>query len=72
MVGHPARRRQLHHGHGGTRVFHETHVQRGYTAPEIETALADAGFNVLGFYDAFSTRQPTARTDRYHVIARAE
>jgi ubiquinone/menaquinone biosynthesis C-methylase UbiE len=59
------------HEQDGMRVLHETHVQRGYTAEEIRAALGDAGFEVLGFFDAFSTQPPNFRTDRYHVIARA-
>jgi SAM-dependent methyltransferase len=59
------------HDDGGTRVFHETHVQRGYTVAEIRGALHDEGFEVLGFFDAFSTKLPTEKTDRYHVIVRA-
>lgn len=54
----------------GTRVLHETHVQRGYTIEEIRGGLRDAGFEVLGFFDAFTTHSPNFRTDRYHVIAR--
>jgi ubiquinone/menaquinone biosynthesis C-methylase UbiE len=54
-----------------TRVFYETHVQRGYAVHEIQDALTQAGFELLGFYDAFTTRPPTFRSDRYHVIARA-
>jgi len=61
----------ISHEIAGTRVLHETHVQRGYTVPEITGALSEAGFELLGFYDAFTTRSPNFRTDRYHVIARA-
>lgn len=57
------------HGPGGTRIFHETHVQRGYTQDEIVSLLREAGFEVLAVFDAFTTRVPTARTDRYHVAA---
>jgi SAM-dependent methyltransferase len=59
------------HGREGTRVLHETHVQRGYTIEEIRGALRDGGFEVLGFYDAFTTHSPNFRSDRYHVIAQA-
>lgn len=55
----------------GTRVLHETHVQRGYTIEEIRGTLKESGFEVLGFYDAFTTHSPNFRSDRYHVIARA-
>jgi ubiquinone/menaquinone biosynthesis C-methylase UbiE len=55
----------------GTRVFQETHAQRGYTQREIEESLENAGFEVLALYDAFTLRAPTEKTDRYHAIARA-
>ena len=48
----------------------ETHVQRGYTLPEITGGLRNAGFEVLAVYDAFTTHSPTAKSDRYHVAAR--
>ena len=54
----------------GTRLFHETHVQRGYSLPELTEGLEAAGFAVLAVYDAFTTRPTTARTDRYHLIAK--
>jgi SAM-dependent methyltransferase len=56
-------------GPEGTRVFHETHVQRGYTQTEILAALEAAGLDLLGRFDAFSLEPPTARSDRYHFIA---
>lgn len=59
------------HETGGTRVFHETHLQRGYTPGEITGALESAGLTVTGFYEAFTTREPNAKTDRYHVVALA-
>ena len=62
---------RLYDDDDSVRVLHETHVQRGFTAEEIRTALQDAGFDVLGFFDAFSTQPPNFRTDRYHIIARA-
>jgi ubiquinone/menaquinone biosynthesis C-methylase UbiE len=55
----------------GTRILHETHVQRGYTLDEVTRSLEGASLEVLGLYDAFTTRPPTAKTDRFHVIARA-
>jgi ubiquinone/menaquinone biosynthesis C-methylase UbiE len=54
-----------------TRVFHETHVQRGYTLDEITRGLEEAGFELLAVYDAFTMRSPTPRSDRYHIAARA-
>lgn len=54
---------------GGTRVFHEKHMQRGYTAPEITHGLEAAGFELLALYEAFTTRAPGPKTDRYHIVA---
>lgn len=59
------------HEDGGTRIFHETHAQRGYTLEEIRGGLEDAGFQVLAVYEAFTMRPPGNKTDRYHVVARA-
>jgi SAM-dependent methyltransferase len=56
----------------GMRLFHETHVQRGYALEEIETALRAAQLAVLGVFDAFTTRPPTEVSDRYHFIAAAK
>lgn len=57
------------HGPDGTRVFHETHVQRGYTQEEVVRALQSAGFSLLGAFDAYTTRPPTARSDRLFFVA---
>lgn len=58
------------HDRDSTRIFHETHVQRGYSAEELKSSLEGAGFEILGFFDGFTTRAPTAKSDRYHVVAR--
>jgi SAM-dependent methyltransferase len=59
------------HDRTGTRVFHEMHVQRGYTIEEITGSLGNAGFETLALFDAFTTRPPTTHSDRYHIVARA-
>jgi len=59
------------HGPGGTRFFEEVHVQRGYTQSEVRRALEESGFNVLAVFDAFTMKPPTAKSDRYHFVARA-
>ena len=56
---------------GALRILHETHVQRGYTLPELTNSLGEAGFEVLGVYDAFTTRPPTPKSDRLYFVARA-
>ena len=54
----------------GTRILHETHVQRGYTQHELVSCLTRAGFELLGVFEAFTTRSPTAKSDRLHLAAR--
>lgn len=49
-------------------TLYETHVQRGYTLEEIRGALEESGFDSISIYDAFTTRPPSAKSDRYHVI----
>lgn len=56
----------------GPRVFHETHVQRGYTQEEITGALEHAGFELLALYDGYTTDPPNPKTDRYYVVAKRE
>lgn len=51
-------------------TLYETHVQRGYTLEEVTSGLRDSGFHVEAAYDAFTTRLPTAKSDRYHFFAR--
>jgi hypothetical protein len=55
---------------GSRRVFHETHVQKGYTLGELTGGLSAAGFEVLSVYDAYTTRPPGPKTDRYFLVAR--
>ena len=54
----------------GTRVFHETHRQRGYTLDEITGGLERAGFREVTAYEAFTLRPISGRTDRYYLFAR--
>jgi SAM-dependent methyltransferase len=60
------------HEHLGTRIFHEMHVQRGYTIEEVSRGLEQAGFRVLAVFDAFTMRQPTSKSDRYHFVAKVD
>jgi ubiquinone/menaquinone biosynthesis C-methylase UbiE len=50
-------------------TLYETHLQRGYTLEEISRGLEDCGFEVMAIYDAFTNHRPTAKSDRYHVLA---
>lgn len=59
----------FHHREVGTRIVRETHIQRGFPIPELESLLRDAGFQVLGIYDGFTFRTPRARSDRIHILA---
>jgi ubiquinone/menaquinone biosynthesis C-methylase UbiE len=58
------------HDEGGTRIFHETHLQKGYTLREITGSLEQAGFEILAVYEAYTTHPPTSRSDRYYFVAR--
>jgi SAM-dependent methyltransferase len=58
------------HQEGVERVFHETHVQRGYSLEQVRELLEQADLEVLGCFDAFTLDAPRSRTDRFHVAAR--
>jgi SAM-dependent methyltransferase len=53
----------------GTRLFTETHWQRGYAVTEVTGALLRAGLRPLAVYDAFTFRPPRARSDRLYFVA---
>lgn len=53
----------------GVVSFHETHVQRAYSLAELTELLTLAGFTGVEFYNSFTTRPPTPRSDRIHVLA---
>jgi len=55
---------------GNARTFHETHVQRGYMRAEVEDALERAALQPLACYASFTLSEPTARSDRFHFVAR--
>ncbi len=57
------------HGADGTRVFHETHMQRGYRHDELIALLDGAGFEVRGAYQSFTWNQVDSRSDRVHILA---
>lgn len=50
--------------------FEETHVQRGYTLSEIQSALKDAGMDYITSYSAFTKSPVSGKEDRIYVIAR--
>ena len=49
--------------------FQEEHVQRGYTPPEVMTALTTAGLHVLAQYDCFSFDAPSPASQRVLYVA---
>jgi SAM-dependent methyltransferase len=56
-------------GDGRRVTFKEVHRQRGYSKNEIQTFLADAGFDPVTLYDAYSTDPPTPKSDRIFYVA---
>ena len=57
-------------GSGAYRRFCETHVQRAHASEEIGAMLADAGFVVIGAYNAFTTEPAGPEAERIQWIAR--
>lgn len=55
---------------GESRIFHETHVQRGHTHSELTRAMGDGGLEFVDVYDAYTTRPVNRRSDRLHYVAR--
>ena len=60
----------LAHGDEPERRFTERHVQRAYSRVEVEDMLADAGFDDVTPYDAYSLFSPKKRSDRIFWVAR--
>ncbi len=52
------------------RRFRETHLQRGYTLEQIQTALQNAGIEYLGAYDGDTKSGPHRQSERIYVVAR--
>lgn len=46
----------------------EIHYQRAYSVTEIESMLKEAGLNMLHIYDAYTSCEPTAHSERLSVI----
>lgn len=49
-------------------VFHEQHVQKAWTKPEIERALDAAGLKVVSAYDGFSLDEAMDESERIHWV----
>lgn len=50
--------------------FDETHIQKAYTAEEIENALNINGFEVLGIFDAFTLNPFSKNSERIEFVSR--
>ena len=56
-------------GRGGYRRFDERHVQRAHTQEELTELLLQAGFSIVGVYEAFTKESPTATSERIQFVA---
>lgn len=54
---------------GETRTFHETHIQRAYTVPEVTEWLQNAGYRNIEVFGNYGERAPGAKSDRLLFIA---
>jgi ubiquinone/menaquinone biosynthesis C-methylase UbiE len=54
---------------GGTRQFHETHIQRAYTITELREMLEAAGFVNIAVYGNYGERTPGPKSDRLLFVA---
>ncbi len=50
--------------------YEETHIQRGYTVEEIQSALRDAGMEFITSYSAFTKIPVKNDDDRIYIIAK--
>jgi len=57
---------------GRTEEFEETHRQYAYRHREVTAMLAEAGFELIDAYQAYTFRPVTRRSDRAYYIARRE
>ena len=54
----------------GIEEFSEVHRERAYSRDEVETMLAQSGWNLIKTYDAFTMNQPHDRSERWYFLAR--
>ncbi len=54
----------------GIEEFSEVHRERAYARGEVETMLANSGWNLIKTYDAFTMNQPHDRSERWYFLAR--
>lgn len=57
---------------GDERFFHETHIQRAYTVPEITEWLEQAGFVRVECFGNYGDRAPNAKSDRLLFVGEKE
>jgi SAM-dependent methyltransferase len=55
---------------GATKEFYEIHQERAYTIDEVKDLLAEAGWETLRVYDAYTTNHPSARSERWFFVAK--
>jgi ubiquinone/menaquinone biosynthesis C-methylase UbiE len=61
---------KVRHADGSEREFHELHQERAYTLDEVRDLLAEAGWQTLRVYDAYTTNHPHAASERWFFVAR--
>lgn len=54
----------------GNNHFKEVHVQRAHSQEEIGRWMAEAGFESVKFYDAYTLDPPRGRSDRIHTVGK--
>lgn len=54
------------------RRYDETHIQHAFLQAEIECALKESGFSLLGVFDAFTRNAPTETTLRIQFVCRKD
>ena len=50
----------------------EVQTEKCYTLDEIKSHLHSCGFEFIGAFDGFDFAQPTEKTERWHIVARAK
>jgi SAM-dependent methyltransferase len=55
---------------GAEKEFYEIHRERAYTIDEVKNLLAQAGWQTLHVYDAYTTNHPHTTSERWFFVAR--
>ena len=59
-------------GEGRYTKAEEEQTERCYTRPEIESALINNGFEIIGFFSDYDFSIPQENTERWYIVARAK